>query len=273
VQGVDISRYQPDYQPRAEDHFVIIKATEGRTSRNLLHDDQVARCRAAGKIIGHYHWLWPGNIEGQLDWFATHAKVQPGDIIALDWENPAPNLVPKADMESWLRAAVLRWPENRVIVYTFPCYAPFQAAKGVLYRASGLWIADYRERSAQLGVPHACDGQLLALPWLIWQYTSKPFDHNRAQFATPAEMLAWARGLIPQPPGEEDMDEATLRRIVREELERQQYIDKVAVRVLTLDGVIESKGFVADPTTNPWVTLETAVKTIRNGINEIRGKV
>src|SRR5690606_40730965 len=30
--------------------------------------------------------------------------------------------------------------------------------------------------------------------WLIWQYTEKPRDYNRARFGSRAEMAAWARG-------------------------------------------------------------------------------
>lgn len=192
IQGVDISRYQSDYQPRPQDAFVIVKATEGRTSANPYHDAQVDRCRRAGKIIGHYHWMWPGNVEAQLDWFTAKARLRVGDIIALDWENDPFNdngqQVPKADMEAWCRAAKARFPDNRVLIYTFPRYGPFVATKGNFYQADGLWIADYRDSSRERGAPQ----DIFGLDWLIWQYTDDPFDHNRARFDSPAAMRAWA---------------------------------------------------------------------------------
>jgi hypothetical protein len=188
ITGVDISKYQPTFAPRAKDSFVVVKASEGSTVRNAYHDTQVARARAAGKICGHYHWLHRGNIADQVANFAREAKVQQGDIIALDWEEPSP-LVPVADEVAWVKAARVRFPNNRIVVYTYPYYQPFRDGYRQADWADGLWIADYRTGTTPRDI--------FNLPWVIHQYTtnSGTLDENRARFDTQAAMQAWARGL------------------------------------------------------------------------------
>ena len=261
--GVDLHPvYQKDYRPRSRDHFVIVKASEGSTkSYGSARDEMVKRSRDAGQIIGHYHWLHPGNISNQLDNFADHAHVRAGDLICCDWENVNPS-VPARDMEAWVRAAEKRFPHNRVLVYTFPYYAPFRATQGKVYLGNGgLWIADYRSG----GTPR----DIFGLPWTMHQYTDDPFDHDRAQFDSVHALEAWADSLIPKPPTKDWFDMATkaeLQAIVRAELERPEYIDTVARRVWGIDGIIESNEFIDNPEGNPWIVPETAVKLIRRAI-------
>lgn len=36
--------------------------------------------------MGWYHFLWPGNIQKQAEWFIRCADPKPGDVLACDWE-------------------------------------------------------------------------------------------------------------------------------------------------------------------------------------------
>jgi len=180
ISGTDISTYQPTYKPVKGDAFIFVKATEGSTWKSNTHDAQVAAARKAGKVVGHYHWIWPGNIDRQIEWFAKNAKVQPGDVIIVDWENSAKNgLVSVKDKDAMLKGLKKKFPKNRVLLYTYTFYGPFAKVNQKTYVADGLWIADYRT-----SVPK--------VDWLFWQYTDKPIDKNHAQFKDVEALKTWA---------------------------------------------------------------------------------
>jgi hypothetical protein len=193
VLGVDISEWQPNWTPEPATSFVMVKASKGSASGNPLHDAQVAKARP--RIVGHYHWLYPlaiSPLADQLANFAARAKPTPGDPLAIDWENPATQgLVPIADLEAFTRAVMAKFPQNRVIVYTYPFYEPFHASGGHVFLGHGLWIADYRS---------SAPADIFNLPWVMHQYTDKPYDHDRANFAGVADMVKWLTWYLPQPP-------------------------------------------------------------------------
>lgn len=197
VLGVDLHPvFQGDYRPQDRHHFVIIKASEGRTVPAYLATRPafVKRFRDAGKIIGHYHWIHQGNVPAQFDNFVRSSQVLPGDLIALDWEEgigeASSKWVSQADMEAWLRLAKARFPRNRVVVYTAPGYGPWARSEGKIYLADGLWIADVRASSQSTG-PRGIFG----LPWVLWQFTWKDgtadLDQDKADFPSPAAMRDW----------------------------------------------------------------------------------
>jgi hypothetical protein len=199
LHGVDISQYQKDtYRPSEADAFAFVKATEGHTVRNPHHDEQVTRLRAAGLVVGHYHWIWPGDLPAQVDYFAEHANVRAGDIVALDWENPDP-VVPNSDKDAMLRLLQQRFPDNRVILYTYTGYWRHHDTSGFV--GDGLWIAHYGV--AKPGITS---------PYLFWQYTSVPWDQNWAYFDSRAALRSWAtRKPLPIHPKGLIMAEATFR--------------------------------------------------------------
>ena len=97
-----------------------MKASEGKGGRTTRHDAHVAGLRAAGRLVGHYHFAWPVN-GGQADAanFLAAAKAQPGDVLALDWEPYGPSGVGVTpamafpyirDFATAVRAAAGAWP-------------------------------------------------------------------------------------------------------------------------------------------------------------------
>jgi len=47
----------------------------------------VAQSRAAGKLVGHYHYAHINNsATAEADFFVQHASAQPGDVMVLDFE-------------------------------------------------------------------------------------------------------------------------------------------------------------------------------------------
>lgn len=193
IVGIDVSSYQTSTFDTAGLAFCIVKATESTSYVNPEYTAQVAHARGAGLVIGHYHYATGTDSEAEVTYFAAHAAVQPGDIIALDWEETS---VTPAARDAWLLVAKARFPHNRVVLY---CSVNFwQTLDTEHYAADGLWVADY---SAPAGSPR------IAQPWVFHQYSSaNGMDHNVAAFSSKAALSTWCNGLMPAPvaPTEED---------------------------------------------------------------------
>lgn len=178
LHGVDVSSHQTGWSPASDDVFVFVKATEGTSYVNPAHDDQVAVARAAGLVVGHYHWLVAGKTSAQLDYFIEHANIEPGDLIALDWEDSSN---PSSDeKDQWIRDAQQRLSGHRVGLY---CNRDWWINHDVSsFAGDFLWIAEY-------GV----DAPNIKADWIFWQYTSTPIDQNvTASFDDVDALRAWA---------------------------------------------------------------------------------
>ncbi|WP_424216648.1 GH25 family lysozyme (plasmid) [Streptomyces sp. BI20] len=186
VNGVDISSYQPDFDPTGWD-FVFVKATEGRTWTSPVQQKQAAAARAAGAVVGFYHFLWPGNIAAQAAAFVERCASRPGDVLACDWETNLDGTAPTCEEKDVFLAEVSRLrPHHRVLLY---CNADFWLRRDTTSRCGdGLWIADYTTK----GKPRVTH------PWLIHQYSDADgLDRNVARFASRAAMREWAEADLP----------------------------------------------------------------------------
>lgn len=229
IYGVDISRYQAEWTPSAE-AFVFVKASEGRTYASETHDAQVARARAAGLVVGHYHFMWPLNAAEQAAYFVQQAKPQPGDLLVCDWEKAGTS---NADKDAFIREVKRLAPQCRVGLYCNTSWWLNHDTSN--YFGDFLWIADYR--GAEPPIKTA---------WTFWQYTATPIDQNWAAFQTKAELATWARGLIPPPPPPPDPQSAP-RAMLALNLELPQFVhDKTtlsgSLRIPLLADVIRRSG-------------------------------
>jgi len=67
--------------------FTICKASEGLGFVDGMHDGFVSQLRAAGKLVGHYHYAHIGNDPvAEARAFLSAAKAKPGDVMVLDFE-------------------------------------------------------------------------------------------------------------------------------------------------------------------------------------------
>jgi lysozyme len=86
LRGLDVSRWQGEIDWRAVAasgyRWVYIKATEGRTGVDPLFAKNLAGARAAGLVVGAYHFWWPErDAVVQAQHFAKVARpFQPGDL-------------------------------------------------------------------------------------------------------------------------------------------------------------------------------------------------
>lgn len=180
AQGIDIASYQSSTYSTAGLDFVFVKATEGTNYINPRYAAQVAHGRAAGKTIGHYHFVRSGSMSAQVGYFLAHATLRAGDVLALDWEDPG---VTSADKDAFLRLLQSKAPHHKVVLYCNTDYWLNRDHSG--YAADGLWIAD---PSAPMGSPR------IKAPWVFHQYSEAGgLDHDYSPM-TAAQLRAWAAG-------------------------------------------------------------------------------
>ncbi len=186
VSGIDVAAYQKTTYSTAGLGLVIVKATEGTGYVNPAHAAQIKHGRDNHLVVGHYHFVRPGDMKAQADYFFTHAAPSPGDILALDWEDQG---VSGAEKDAWIKHAQATAPGHRVLLY---CNRDFWLNRDrTQFVGDGLWIADPGSPAGHPDVKHA---------WTIHQYSeSGGIDHDVANFADKAALQAWAAKTHPHP--------------------------------------------------------------------------
>lgn len=179
LEGNDVASYQPLWAPKPADGFAFVKATQGTGYANPFRASQIEKSRKLGLVVGHYHFLEPGNPVGQAAHFIAKADTKPGDLLWCDFEGDwAKNEHPSVSDAAEFMAEVSRLrPENLVGLY---CNASDWASTAVK-SGDALWIAEYGVK-----VPS------IPAKWDFWQYTDKPIDQNRSRFTNMADLRAWA---------------------------------------------------------------------------------
>ena len=89
LHGVDIASYQKDMDcSKVKADFVIIKATQGNTYVNPNCNRQYTQAKAAGKLLGLYHYATGVGAEAEADFFINNIKNYVKEaILCLDWEH------------------------------------------------------------------------------------------------------------------------------------------------------------------------------------------
>ncbi|WP_405869240.1 MULTISPECIES: GH25 family lysozyme [unclassified Streptomyces] len=183
LRGIDVSAYQSSSYDTDGLSFVFIKATEGRSYVNPRLGAQTKRGRDAGLVVGFYHFLWPGNLQAQAEYFVKHAPEKAGDILAVDWErNSSGTHASNAEKDLFIRKVKELRPNNQVLLYANRDF--WLNIDTTSYAGDGLWIADY----VTAGKPR------IKAKWRFHQYTSTPHDKNVADFADKAALKEWADG-------------------------------------------------------------------------------
>lgn len=182
LKGIDVSSYQSTFDTDGLS-FVIIKATEGRSYVNPRLAAQVKRARDGGCVVGFYHFLWPGNITAQAEYFVSKAPEKSGDLLAVDWEWTGEHTrASNAEKDRFIREVKRLRPSHRTMLYTNRDF--WLNHDTTSYAGDALWIADY----VTAGKPR------IKAKWRIHQYTSTPLDKNVADFASKAALRDWATG-------------------------------------------------------------------------------
>ena len=185
IKGIDVSDYQgTDFSTKGLD-FVIVKATEGRSYVNPKQSAQAKRARDAGCVVGFYHFLWPGNIQAQAEYFVQKCASREGDLLFVDWENTSSGTRASGkEKDAFIRAVQrLRGTTHRVGLY---CNRDFWLNHDTTsFAGDALWIADYNGKPGHPGIK---------AHWLFHQYTNTPIDTNVARFGSRSALREWATG-------------------------------------------------------------------------------
>lgn len=93
---IDISHHNPDpdfMAVRADGVLgVIHKATEGTSYADPTYEKRRGQARAAGLLWGSYHFLRPGDMHRQAQWFAKSAQPAVAELVVADYEDAAVSL-------------------------------------------------------------------------------------------------------------------------------------------------------------------------------------
>ncbi|MGW1808156.1 GH25 family lysozyme [Streptomyces sp. NPDC002078] len=142
-------------------------------------------------MLGHYHFLWPGNIAAQAQWFVSHCDLKPGELLVCDWETTEANTyASNAEKDAFIAEVKKLAPGHRVGLYCNLDY--WKRHDSTSDCGDFLWIADPDRSAGHPDVLH---------PWAVHQYgEANGTDLNVANFADRAAMKKWAGYPAPTPP-------------------------------------------------------------------------
>lgn len=176
VKGIDVSHYQRDKgtidwkKAASSVDFVFIKASEGISFVDGAYKESRDGARAAGLLVGSYHFAGGGDPLKEADHFLdTVGELKEGELLALDWEigfsgNPA----------EWCRVFLSRVKEKtgiKPLLYTNEARVRTIDWSGVVKGDFGLWVAKYGENDGSIPQSAPTSGQWAF--WALWQYTSR----------------------------------------------------------------------------------------------------
>ncbi|MGK4578765.1 GH25 family lysozyme [Kitasatospora sp. HPMI-4] len=194
IYGQDWSSYQSATPDTSGLSFAFIKVTEGLTYASPVWTAQRDHARAAGLVVGYYHYPHMANpVPAEATHFLSVAQPQPGDPLVLDWEgyDNANSSVPKASQlaykEAWLRYVKQRMPHNPVGMYCNLDY--WRHVDTTSYFADFLWIATAGLPAGQPGIQAA---------WLFHQYSdSGGVDRDYCHLDSTGALRSWALSFVP----------------------------------------------------------------------------
>lgn len=181
LHGNDVSGYQgKEWKPASGDDFAFVKATEGRTVDNDDGAAQIKTARGAGLVVGHYHFLWPGNAKEQAGYFTSKiADLKPGDLLVCDWEKTGGGHPSVEDAKNFIAEVKRLKPDHKCGLY---CNKS-DWLNTTVKKGDFLWIASWGSTPGG-GVKD----------WDFWQYTDEPIDQNYAnpRWKTVEDLRSWA---------------------------------------------------------------------------------
>ncbi len=181
TEGIDISHWQGDIdwtQVRAAGKaFAFMKASEDIDFIDSTYGLNRARAKAAGLIVGAYHFAQPdpspGDAVAEADHFIATAGIADGDLPpVLDLERTGG--LPPAALQTWVKAYLERIRERtgvRGVIYTSPNFWATNMAGTDWFATNGyrvVWVAHWTTAPS----PTVPASDWAGFGWTFWQYTS-----------------------------------------------------------------------------------------------------
>jgi lysozyme len=181
VDGIDVSWHQGAIDWRrvaaAGKRFAFVRASAGTLTADTNYAANVAGARAAGLVVGSYHYanpdLKPDDAAHEAAWFLHNATVPSGDLVpVLDLE--ISNGLDPDSLTRWARTwltQVTAATGVRPIIYTMPNFWSSYMGDTSWFADNGyqvLWIAHWTARDQPLVPSSSWSGN----GWAFWQYSS-----------------------------------------------------------------------------------------------------
>jgi lysozyme len=192
---IDISHWQPtpDF---AEVKLggtigVILKATEGTSYQDPTLYERASAAKKVGLLTSTYHFMRPGAIYQQMEWYLNVVDPVYGERLCLDHEDSGVSLADLCDAVDYLLS---ERPDLQVTIYSGHVIKEQlgNAYNDYLAKNTSLWIAHYTSASEPIW-PSKTWPQ-----WSLWQHTDKGsvrgiegyVDANRFN-GTEAQCIKW----------------------------------------------------------------------------------
>jgi lysozyme len=140
---------------------VILKATEGSTYVDPAYSGRVAQARAAGLLVGAYHYLAPGNQDRAATFFLQTAQPIPGMLLAVDHEDAGVML---DDLKVFLVTVQMRSGIRPVLYSGGLIKSQLGTGTDTILATFRLWLAEYTTGAPTW--PTAVWPE-----WWLWQYS------------------------------------------------------------------------------------------------------
>lgn len=150
LNGVDIANYQAGINIAAmtTTDFVIVKATQGTWYTSPSFVKQYSDAKAAGKLLGIYHYAEGGNYKAEADYFLKIIGNRVGEaILCLDWEDTDNSTFNSGKDRTWVKNwcdYVASKTNVKPLVYTSQSFMKNISGIGDY----GLWIAQYANNNS-----------------------------------------------------------------------------------------------------------------------------
>src|SRR5215472_15309827 len=175
---------------------VIYKASEGSNYKDPTYDTQRQAAQQAGLLWGAYHFLRPGNMQQQAQWFLTCAKPSTSDMLVADFEDDSMSL---GDLQAWLDAIYSLTGVKAVIYSGHTLREKLGNTMVTPLTDHQLWVAHYTS-APQPNLPRAFT------TWFLWQFSESgsvpgikaPTDTNRFN-GDPSDLASQWAGPVPTP--------------------------------------------------------------------------
>ena len=177
MNGIDISSFQTGIDlKKVPGDFAIVKTTQGTYYKNPAAAAQIDSAKAAGKLLGLYHYAGGTDPEAEADYFlaSVGANLKKA-VLALDWERNENAVFGTANSINWVYRWMKRIHDKCGVWPLFYCQQSEVLARDWAPVAAncGLWLAQYAVGTSAGYNPYLQHGALRA--WgapAIWQYTS-----------------------------------------------------------------------------------------------------
>lgn len=157
---------------------IIHKATEGTGYADTDRKARLAAAYRAGLLIATYHFMRPGSISAQMDFYLKTIDAAQGERVVLDYEDPK---IPVADLRIAINYLWNVRPDLQITVYSGNLIKEqLGSTHDELLAKTSLWIAQYNNSGPTW--PKATWAN-----WSLWQWTdhetisgiSAPVDGNK----------------------------------------------------------------------------------------------